>query len=78
MSNNNTSNGGLGLFGLLTVLFVGLKLASIIAWPWIWVLSPLWIPSVIAVFGLIGALVFAGLVALSIVVSEKVSKKKKK
>ena len=29
---------------LLTVLFVGLKLTGYINWPWLWVLSPLWIP----------------------------------
>lgn len=33
-----------GLLGiLLTVLFVGLKLCNVIAWSWVWVLSPLWI-----------------------------------
>lgn len=29
------------ILGLLTVLFVGLKLAGIIAWSWWWVVSPL-------------------------------------
>ena len=29
---------------LLLVLFIGLKLAGVIAWSWLWVLSPLWIP----------------------------------
>jgi len=45
MSNkNNTSvNSGMGLSGWLTVLFVGLKLTGYITWPWVWVLSPLWI-----------------------------------
>ncbi len=33
----------IGFTGLLTVLFVGLKLAGIITWSWLWVLSPLWI-----------------------------------
>jgi hypothetical protein len=28
---------------MLTVLFVGLKLTGYITWPWLWVLSPLWI-----------------------------------
>ncbi len=27
----------------LQVLFIGLKLAGIIDWTWLWVLSPLWI-----------------------------------
>lgn len=29
---------------LLTAIFVGLKLASVIDWSWWWVLSPLWLP----------------------------------
>ena len=37
-------NGGVGLGGLLTILFIGLKLAGHIGWSWWWVLSPLWIP----------------------------------
>lgn len=32
-----------GLPVLLTVIFVILKLAGVIAWTWLWVLSPLWI-----------------------------------
>ena len=44
MSNSSSSSsGGIGLPGLLTVLFVGLKLTGHITWPWIWVLSPIWI-----------------------------------
>jgi hypothetical protein len=31
------------LANMLIVLFVAFKLAGIITWPWIWVLSPLWI-----------------------------------
>ena len=33
-----------GAFFLLFLLFLGLKLAGEIAWAWIWVLAPLWIP----------------------------------
>jgi hypothetical protein len=42
MSQSNSS-GGIGFIGLLTVLFIGLKLTGHITWSWIWVLSPLWI-----------------------------------
>lgn len=38
----------LGFFSLLAVLFIGLKLGGIIAWSWLWVLSPLWGPMVLA------------------------------
>ena len=37
-------SGGIGFCGLLTILFIGLKLTNNIDWNWLWVLSPLWIP----------------------------------
>jgi hypothetical protein len=37
------SSSGIGFTGLLTVLFIGLKLANVISWSWWWVLSPIWI-----------------------------------
>ena len=40
---NVSTSGGIGFSGLLTVLFIGLKLGGVIDWRWIWVLSPLWI-----------------------------------
>jgi hypothetical protein len=43
MSSSSSSSSGIGFTGLLTVLFVGLKLTGYISWPWIWVLSPIWI-----------------------------------
>lgn len=44
MSNNSSSSSGnIGFAGLLTILFIGLKLTGHITWPWIWVLSPIWI-----------------------------------
>jgi len=53
MSNNNTTvNSGMGLSGWLTILFVGLKLTGYITWPWVWVLSPLWI-SVLLVIAIV-------------------------
>ena len=45
--NNNRNSGGIGFVGLLTILFIALKLTGFISWSWVWVLSPLWI-----VFGL--------------------------
>ena len=38
------SGGGISFLGALALLFIGLKLGNVIDWPWIWVLSPLWIP----------------------------------
>ena len=40
---NNSSNGGIGFVGLLTIVFVVLKLCGVIEWKWIWVVSPVWI-----------------------------------
>ena len=39
---NNSSSSGVGFFGVLTIVFVVLKLVGVIDWSWIWVLSPLW------------------------------------
>ncbi|TCP88946.1 transmembrane Fragile-X-F protein [Rhizobium sp. PP-CC-2G-626] len=48
MSNNNASSGGgIGFAGLLTILFIGLKLTGHIDWSWWWVLSPLWISAIL-------------------------------
>lgn len=65
------SSGGIGFGGLLTVLFIGLKLTKVIAWSWWWVLSPLWIPLVV-VFGIIGAIMaILGIAALIVKVLDK-------
>jgi hypothetical protein len=45
MSNDSSSSSSsIGFAGLLTIVFITLKLTGYINWPWIWVLSPLWIP----------------------------------
>lgn len=43
----NNSNSGMGFVGLLTIVFIVLKLTKVISWSWLWVLSPLWISLVI-------------------------------
>jgi hypothetical protein len=43
MSDSKTSSGGVGFAGLLTIAFVVLKLCKMIDWPWMWVISPIWI-----------------------------------
>ena len=35
--------GGIGLFGVLGIIFIVLKLLGYITWSWIWVLAPIWI-----------------------------------
>jgi len=53
---------GVGLGGLLTVLFIGLKLCNQIDWSWWWVLSPLWIPIalILGIFAIVAFFVFVG------------------
>ena len=46
----------LGFAEALTILLVALKLCGVIAWSWLWVLSPLWISAGIVVT--IGLVVF--------------------
>lgn len=43
MSNNASANGGIGFIGLLTIVFIALRLTGHISWSWFWVLSPIWI-----------------------------------
>ena len=50
---NKTSGGGIGFCGLLAIVFITLKLLGIIQWSWVWVLSPIWIPSIIIIILLI-------------------------
>lgn len=44
-----TASGGVGFSGLLTLVFIVLKLCHVIDWSWVWVLSPLWISFSIAI-----------------------------
>lgn len=56
-----STGGGTGFAGLLTVLFIGLKLTHYINWSWWWVLSPLWLGAVfvLAVLALIAIIAVA-------------------
>lgn len=45
------------LLGLLTILFIGLKLTGNISWSWFWVLSPILIPN--GLFILVLIIIFA-------------------
>jgi hypothetical protein len=40
-------SGRLGFYGLFVIVFIILKLVKVIDWPWVWVLSPIWIPTVL-------------------------------
>lgn len=71
MSKDKTEvrTGGIGFFGLLTIVFITLKLIGYINWSWWWVLSPLWIP-------LVGLLVTLAVVFIFIFIWEWATEKK--
>ena len=59
---NNNSGGGIGFAGLLTIVFIVLKLLGKIDWSWWWVLSPIWISILLVVAAVvIGATILAWL-----------------
>lgn len=53
------SSNGVGVAGLLGLLFIALKLTGHITWSWVWVLAPFWIPLAIA----LGVLFIVGVIA---------------
>ena len=48
----------IGFWGMLTLIFITLKLTGYIAWSWIWVLAPLWGGFVFGLFIMFIAAVF--------------------
>lgn len=56
---SNASSGGIGFFGLLAIVFIVLKLTEVIAWSWLWVLAPMWIPVGISIFCVVGLILIA-------------------
>lgn len=46
---NNSKTSGIGFSGLLTIVFIVLKLCKVITWSWWWVLSPVWITAAVVV-----------------------------
>lgn len=56
-SNNSSKAGGIGFLGLLALIFITLKLTGGIAWSWLWVLAPLWIPTALVIVILVVALI---------------------
>lgn len=62
-SSASSSSGGIGFCGLLTIVFIVLKLTGIISWSWVWVLSPVWISLCILLLvlaGIFGYLIVKG------------------
>jgi hypothetical protein len=55
------SSSGIGFTGMLTILFIGLKLTNVIDWSWWWVLSP----------PLIGLVLGVTLIAIGVLIEKK-------
>ncbi|MDR3445970.1 hypothetical protein [Dyella sp.] len=53
---SSAKRGGIGFAGMLTILFIALKLTGHVDWSWWWVLAPLWIgwAVVLAILALLG------------------------
>lgn len=64
---SSSSSGGIGFLGLLTIVFIVLKLTDNIDWSWWWVISPIWIPAAFV----LGVLAAAGLIAVAVAVIDK-------
>ena len=61
-NNNTTSSSGIGFTGLLTILFIALKLLGIIEWSWVWVLSPIWITALLIVLCVIVTIILTRMI----------------
>lgn len=44
---NKSNSSGIGFCGILTLVFIVLKLTNVIDWSWLWVLSPIWISTLV-------------------------------
>lgn len=64
---SSSSSGGIGFTGLLTIVFVTLKLLGKIDWSWWWVLSPLWIGLSVT----LTILLIIGIVALVVTLAKR-------
>ena len=49
MNENKIELRTLGFFDALTLLFIAFKLTGVIAWSWLWVLAPVWLPAAIII-----------------------------
>ena len=56
---SSSSSSGIGFTGLLTIVFITLKLIGYISWSWWWVLSPIWISIALVLIILLGVFLVA-------------------
>ncbi len=63
MKKQSTSN-GIGILGVLGIVFITLKLVGVITWPWWVVLLPLYGPVVLGLA--IGVVIFTGIMMIKL------------
>ena len=56
-NNKKAAGGGIGVAGLLGILFITLKLCGVINWSWLWVLAPFWAPLALVIIIILVAVV---------------------
>ena len=54
---SSATAGGIGFGGLLTLVFIVLKLTRVISWSWWWVLAPAWIPIALGLLLIVASVV---------------------
>jgi len=64
---DKSSTGGIGFCGMLTIVFIVMKLLGKINWSWWWVLAPIWLPILVG----IGIVLFVLLLSILVVVIKK-------
>lgn len=65
------SSSGIGFFGMLGILFIGLKLAHVIDWSWWWVLTPLWGPMALLLLAIAILVVVAAIDIVAKAIAER-------
>lgn len=70
-----TTVSGFGFGGWLALIFITLKLCKVIAWSWLWVLAPIWIPIAVMIAVMAGMFAFSGLLFLVAWVIERSQKR---
>lgn len=61
MSKNDNSSTSVGVFTVVFIVFLILKLCKVIDWSWWWVTAPVWIP---LLFWIIIVVIILGIVGL--------------
>lgn len=55
---NQSKDKGIGFIGLLTIVFITLKLLGVIRWSWLLVLSPIWINIGLGAIVILGTIIY--------------------